>query len=61
MESLDRLKKNSMYRYLLVLTISSTMGLQAWRTLFNNFAVDVAGLNGQQVGMIQSSGKCPDF
>ena len=61
MESLDRLKKNPMYRYLLVLTISSTMGLQAWRTLFNNFAVDVAGLNGQQVGMIQSIREVPGF
>ena len=59
MESLDRLKKNPMYRYLLVLTISSTIGLQAWRTLFNNFAVDVAGLNGEQVGMIQSIREVP--
>ncbi len=61
MESLDRLKKNPMYRYLIVLTISSTVGLQAWRTLFNNFAVDVAGLNGEQVGMIQSIREVPGF
>ena len=31
-----------MYRFLAVLTISSMMGLQAWRTLFDNFAVNVA-------------------
>jgi len=50
-----------MYRYLIVLTISSTIGLQAWRTLFNNFAVDMAGLSGEQVGMIQSIREVPGF
>lgn len=50
-----------MYRYLIVLTISSTVGLQAWLTLFNNFAVDVAGLNGHHVGMIQSIREIPGF
>ena len=54
-------KKNPMYRYLMVLTISSTVGLQAWQTLFNNFAVDVAGLNGNHVGMIQSIREIPGF
>ena len=48
-----------MYRYLIVLTISSTVGLQTWLTLFNNFAVDVAGLNGHHVGMIQSIREIP--
>ena len=50
-----------MYRYLIVLTISSAVGLQAWQTLFNNFAVDVAGLNGHHVGMIQSIREIPGF
>jgi len=50
-----------MYRYLIVLTISSSVGLQAWLTLFNNFAVDVAGLNGHHVGMIQSIREIPGF
>ena len=50
-----------MYRYLIVLTISSTVGLQAWLTLFNNFAVDVVGLNGHHVGMIQSIREIPGF
>jgi hypothetical protein len=50
-----------MYLYLIVLTISSTMGLQAWRTLFNNFAVEVAGLTGQHVGIIQSVREIPGF
>jgi hypothetical protein len=52
-------KKNPMYQYLIVLTISSTVGLQAWFTLFNNFAVDVAGLDGHHVGMIQSIREIP--
>jgi hypothetical protein len=50
-----------MYRYLIVLTISSAVGLQAWQTLFNNFAVDIAGLNGHHVGMIQSIREIPGF
>jgi hypothetical protein len=54
-------KKNPMYRYLIVLTISSTVGLQAWMTLFNNFAVDIAGLTGDHVGMIQSIREIPGF
>ena len=52
-------KKNPMYRYLIILTISSSVGLQAWLTLFNNFAVDVAGLDGHHVGMIQSIREIP--
>lgn len=50
-----------MYRYLIVLTIGSTVGLQAWRTLFNNFAVELAGLNGAQVGIVQSVREIPGF
>jgi len=50
-----------MYRYLIALTISSAVGLQAWQTLFNNFAVDVAGLNGHHIGMIQSIREIPGF
>ena len=50
-----------MYRYLMVLTISSAIGLQAWRTLFDNFAVRVVGLNGDHVGIIQSVREIPGF
>lgn len=52
-------KQNPMYRYLIVLTIASTAGLQAWLTLFNNFAVEVAGLEGRHVGVIQSVREIP--
>jgi hypothetical protein len=54
-------KKTSMYRFLMVLTISSTIGLQAWRTLFDNFAVKVVGLDGNHIGMIQSVREIPGF
>ena len=37
------------------------MGLQTWTTLFNNFAVDVAKLGGDHVGMIQSIRGIPGF
>jgi len=50
-----------MYRFLAVLTISSMMGLQTWRTLFDNFAVNVAGLDGNHIGMIQSFREIPGF
>ncbi len=55
------LKQDPMFRFLAVLTISSTVGLQAWRTLFNNFAVEVAGLQGNHIGMIQSFREIPGF
>jgi hypothetical protein len=61
MDDIADVKKNPMYRYLIVLTISSAVGLQAWQTLFNNFAVDVAGLKGHHVGMIQSIREIPGF
>jgi len=50
-----------MFLYLAVLSISSTIGLQAWLTLFNNFAVDVAGLDGNHIGVIQSLREVPGF
>jgi len=48
-----------MYRYLMALTISATVGLQGWRTLINNFAVEIAALDGQHIGMIQSIREIP--
>ena len=57
----ESIKRNPMFWYLVVLTISSTVGLQTWTTLFNNFAVDVAGLRGNHVGMIQSIREIPGF
>jgi hypothetical protein len=61
MKNEKEIKKNPMFLYLAVLTISSTIGLQAWLTLFNNFAVEVAGLGGSHIGMIQSLREVPGF
>jgi len=61
MIQIDNVKKDPMYRYLIVFTVCSTMGLQTWLTLFNNFAVDVAGLGGNHIGVIQSVREIPGF
>jgi predicted MFS family arabinose efflux permease len=61
MISEKEIKKNPMFLYLAVLTICSTIGLQAWLTLFNNFAVDIAGLHGNNIGVIQSLREVPGF
>jgi len=50
-----------MYRYLIVLTMASAVGLQTWQMLFNNFAVEAAGLEGHHVGVIQSVREIPGF
>jgi hypothetical protein len=54
-------KKDPMYLYLLILTLLSTGGLQAWRTLFDNFAVQTIGLDGYHIGIIQSTRELPGF
>ena len=58
---MKHIKKQPMFRYLMVLTICSTIGLQTWRTLFNNFAVEVVGLEGNHIGVIQSVREIPGF
>jgi len=55
------IKKDKMFRFLAVLSIASVAGLQIWRTLFNNFAVEVAQLQGNHIGMIQSVREIPGF
>ena len=58
---MNSIKQKPIYRFLIVLTISSAIGLQAWRTLFNNFAVEVVNLEGNHIGMIQSIREIPGF
>ncbi|MDE5416524.1 MFS transporter [Labilibaculum sp. DW002] len=55
------LRKNIMFQYLMLLVIAATAGHQAWRTLFNNLAVDEVGINGFQLGVIQSVREIPGF
>ncbi len=59
--SMNTVKNNPMFIYLMVLTISSTFGLQAWRTLFDNFAVNVVVLDGGHIGVLQSIREIPGF
>ncbi|WP_205959792.1 MFS transporter [Flammeovirga aprica] len=53
--------RSPMYKFLLVLSIATALGFQGWRTLFNNFAVDEIGLNGFDIGAIQSFREVPGF
>ncbi|CCO23382.1 MFS transporter [Maridesulfovibrio hydrothermalis] len=55
------LSSRKMYIFLLVLTIATAIGFQGWRTLLNNFAVDVAGLDGGEFGIIGSIREIPGF
>ncbi|MCS3900636.1 hypothetical protein J3E06_000308 [Methanococcus voltae] len=61
MKEFKELKNNPMYYYIIPLSILATVGLQIWNTLFNNFGVDIVGINGLQVGMIQSIREIPGF
>ena len=54
-------KPEPMYRYLLILTLCATGGVQAWRTLFDNFAVNIIHLDGYHVGILQSLREVPGF
>jgi predicted MFS family arabinose efflux permease len=54
-------EQRPMLRFLIVQTAASVVGLQCWMILFNNFAVEVAGLNGLQVGIIGSVREVPGF
>jgi len=47
--------------FLLVMVVASTSGLQAWRTLINNFAVETAHLGADQIGLVQSIREVPGF
>jgi len=53
--------RQPMFLYLIVLSIASSAGLEAWLSMFNNFAVEVAGLAGNHIGIIQSVREIPGF
>jgi hypothetical protein len=50
-----------MFGFLLVLTIAAALGFQGWRTLINNFSVEVAHLSGFEMGLVQSLREVPGF
>ncbi|WP_456325259.1 MFS transporter [Desulfonauticus submarinus] len=53
--------QRKMYVFLFVLTVVTTLGFQGWRTLLNNFAVEIVQINGQQMGILQSVREVPGF
>ena len=52
-------EQRPMLRYLVILTAASTIGLQGYTILFNNFAAEMVHLDGSKVGMIQSIREVP--
>lgn len=54
-------RQRHMLRFLLVLSVASMAGLQGWRTLLNNFAVEVAHLDGHHIGIVQAVREIPGF
>lgn len=50
-----------MYFYLLILTLAASLGLEGWRMLLNNYAVEVVGLGGLEIGTVQSVREIPGF
>ncbi|WP_231856584.1 hypothetical protein [Pseudodesulfovibrio piezophilus] len=55
------IKNNPMYSFLIILTICSTAGLQAWAILFDNFVINTAGLTASHAGILQSIREIPGF
>jgi len=54
-------KSSKMYIFLMVMMAMSTIGLQTWRIVFDNFAVNEAGLEGRHIGILQSVREIPGF
>jgi len=58
---MEQFRKKPMYAYLLVLVICASAGLQGWMALFTNFAKEVVGVNGFQIGVAQAVREIPGF
>ena len=52
-------EQRPMLRFLVIMTAASTIGLQGYTILFNNFAAEMVHLDGSKVGMIQSIREVP--
>jgi len=50
-----------MFLFLMMMTILSAGGLQSWRTLLNNFAVEVVKTTGLEMGVLQGLREVPGF
>jgi hypothetical protein len=58
---MDNFKENPMYRYLLILGVCASVGLQGWTAMFTNYAKEVVGVNGFQIGLSQGIREIPGF
>ena len=58
---MDLLRSNPMYRYLMILGICANAGLQGWTSLFTNYAKEIVGVNGFQLGVSQAVREIPGF
>ncbi len=58
---MEQLKRNPMYRHLMILGICAGAGLQGWTALFTNYAKEVVGVNGFQIGLSQAVREIPGF
>jgi len=58
---MQEFKHNPMYKYLMVLVICASAGLQGWMAMITNFATDVVKVNGFQMGLTQSVREIPGF
>ena len=54
-------KNRLMYKFLILGTIAVVGGFHGWRTLFTNFAVESVGIDGFQMGVVQSLREVPGF
>lgn len=58
---MKHVRKHPMYLYLMLLVISASAGLQGWMALYTNFAKEIVGVNGFQIGVSQAVREIPGF
>lgn len=58
---MESFRNKPMYPYLMALVICASAGLQGWMALFTNFAKEVVGVNGFQIGVAQAVREIPGF
>ncbi len=59
LSSFKEIKSRPIYVYLMVLTFAQAAAFLGWNALYTNFAVEIAGLDGQQNGVIHSVRELP--
>jgi len=56
-----RENRRDMFLFLLLLNLAVYISFQSWSTIFNNFAVEKAGIDGFYMGLTQSVREIPGF